>query len=71
VDDAERVARLSRRRADPERHGGHRDGDLALAAPPSRGDAFLDLPGAQFIQDGVDDRNVLAALDTWWNSHSA
>jgi glucokinase len=71
VDEAERVARLSRRRADPERHGGHRDGDLALTRPPSRGDAFLDLPGEQFIQDGADDRNVLAALDAWWNSHSA
>jgi len=71
VDEAERVSRLSRRRTDPERHAGHRDADLALAAPASHGDAFLDLPGARFIYDGTNDRNVLAELDAWWSPHSA
>jgi predicted kinase len=70
VDEVERVARLASRRNDPERHAGHRDSDLALAAPPARGDAFLDLPGAQFVHNGADDGNILTALDTWWNSHA-
>jgi len=69
VDECERLARLSRRHADPARHAGHRDGDLALAPPPPRGDTFLDLEGAQFVHDGADDRNVLEALDAWWHSH--
>jgi predicted kinase len=71
VDESERVARLARRRADPERHAGHRDSDLVLAAPAALGDRFLDLPGAQFIHDGADDRNALTALDAWWNSDTA
>jgi len=70
VDEAERVSRLSRRRDDPARHPGHRDNDLALTAPLARSDAFLDLPGAQFARTGADDREVLAALDAWWNSHT-
>jgi predicted kinase len=70
VDESERLSRLARRRADPLRHAGHRDGDLAIAAPASRGDAFLDLPGAEFVQDGADDRKVLAALDAWWYSRA-
>jgi predicted kinase len=73
VDEAERVARLSRRHADPARHTGHRDSDLASAAPAApaaRGDAFLDLPGAQFVHNGADDCDVLATLDAWWNQHT-
>jgi predicted kinase len=71
VDESERVARLARRRADPERHAGHRDSDLLLAAPATLGDTFLDLPGAQFVHHGADDGAMLAALDAWWNSHVA
>jgi predicted kinase len=71
VDEAERVSRLSRRRTDPARHAGHRDSDLALATPAARGDAFLDLRGAQFVHNGWNDGVVLTALDAWWNSHSA
>jgi predicted kinase len=70
VDEVERVSRLSRRRDDPERHAGHRDGDLALGAPAAGGDAFLDLPSAQFVYDGANDGNVLTALDAWWNSQT-
>ena len=70
VDESERLSRLSRRRSDPTRHAGHRDGDLAIAAPAARGNAFLDLPGAQFVHDGADDRNVLALLDAWWYSRT-
>lgn len=70
VDETERVTRLARRRADPERHAGHRDSDLALAAPAARGDAFLDLPGSQFVYDSANDGAVLAALDAWWNSYT-
>jgi predicted kinase len=68
VDEAERVSRLSRRRDDPSRHPGHRDSDLALTTPLAGSDAFLDLPGAQFVRTGADDREVLAALDAWWTS---
>ncbi|HEU4626142.1 MAG TPA: AAA family ATPase [Steroidobacteraceae bacterium] len=68
VDESERVARLSRRRTDPARHAGHRDGDLAIARPAPNSDAFLDLPGARFVHNGVDEREVVAALDAWWNS---
>lgn len=70
VDEHERLSRLSRRRADPARHAGHRDGDLAMAPRPPRGDTFLDLAGARFVHDGADDRTSLAALDTWWHSHA-
>lgn len=70
ADEAERLARLARRRADPARHAGHRDGDLTLAAPAARGDALLDLPGAQFVHTGANDGDVLAALDAWWNGHT-
>jgi predicted kinase len=68
IDEPERLSRLARRGSDPTRHPGHRDGDLVKAAPDS--DAFLDLPGAQFVHDGADDRNVLAALDAWWHSRT-
>jgi predicted kinase len=70
LDESERRSRLTRRHTDPTRHAGHRDGDLALAAPPPRADTFLDLEGARFVHDGANDRNVLAALDAWWHSHA-
>jgi predicted kinase len=70
VDEHERVSRLLRRQSDPGRHAGHRDTELALGTPPARGDAFLDLPGAQFVHDGADNRDVLAALDDWWYSRT-
>jgi hypothetical protein len=70
VDEQERVSRLLRRQSDPARHAGHRDNDLAQHRPAVRGDAFLDLPGAQFVHDGASDRNVLAAIDGWWYSHT-
>jgi predicted kinase len=67
VPESERLERLSRRQSDPARHAGHRDHVLTTAPPAVRGDTFLDLPGAQFVHDGPDDRAVLAALDGWWN----
>jgi predicted kinase len=70
VDESERLSRLARRRSDPARHAGHRDSDLVVAPLAARGDAFLDLPSAQFVHDGADDRNVLAALDAWWYSRT-
>ena len=68
LDEPERIARLSRRQSDLARHAGHRDADLAKAMPATRGEAFLDLPGVRFVNDGADDRQVLAALDDWWNA---
>jgi hypothetical protein len=70
VDESERLSRLSRRCSDPTRHAGHRNGDLAIRPPAALGNAFLDLPGAQFVHDGADDRDVLAALDAWWSSRT-
>jgi len=70
VDEQERISRLTRRQSDPARHAGHRDADLAITAPAARGNAFLDLPGAQFIQEGIDSRDVLATVDDWWYSRT-
>lgn len=70
IDEQERVSRLLSRQSDLARHAGHRDNDLAQRQPAIRGDVFLDVPGAQFIHDGADDRNVLAALDDWWYSRT-
>jgi predicted kinase len=66
----ERLLRLSRRQSDPSRHAGHRDYVLVNAPPALRGDAFLDLPGAQLVHDGTDDRKLLTDLDVWWNSRT-
>jgi predicted kinase len=68
VAESERLARLLRRQSDPTRHAGHRDNVLATVQPAVRGDTFLNLPGAQLVHDGADDRTVLSALDGWWNS---
>ena len=70
VDEEERISRLAHRRTDPTRHAGHRDSELVMATPALRGDAFLDLPGAKFVRNGAADRDVFAALDAWWNSHT-
>jgi hypothetical protein len=70
VAEPERLARLSRRQSDLARHAGHRDDVLAAAPPTVRGDTFLDLPGAQLVHEGTDDRKVLTALDDWWNSRT-
>ena len=70
VAESERLARLARRQSDPVRHAGHRDHMLATAPPAMRGDTFLDLSGKRLVQEDVDDRNVLVALDDWWNSRT-
>jgi hypothetical protein len=45
-----RIARLKARAADPSRHAGHRDADLAIdLTPPAI--SFLALPGARFVFD--------------------
>jgi predicted kinase len=70
VSESERLARLANRQSDPSRHAGHRDHMLATAPSAVRGDTFLDLPGPRLVHEGADDRNVLTALDEWWNSRT-
>jgi predicted kinase len=45
-----RIARLTARAADPSRHPGHRDADLAVAQSPQPVD-FLALPGERLVFD--------------------
>jgi hypothetical protein len=45
-----RIARLTARAADPSRHAGHRDADLAVDQSPPPVD-FLALPGERFMFD--------------------
>jgi predicted kinase len=45
-----RIARLTARAADPSRHAGHRDADLAVAQSPRPVD-FLALPGERLVFD--------------------
>lgn len=70
VSEAERRERLARRESGGERHAGHRDAALLSMPPPARGDTFLDLPGARFVQEGTDWRHLLAELDEWWRPHA-
>jgi predicted kinase len=70
VDERERLARLSRRAADPHRHQGHRDAQNASAPAPLRGNAFLDLPGERLLHDGRNGGDALVTLDRWWNSRT-
>lgn len=70
VPESERLVRLRQRQSDPTRHAGHRDDTLAAVQPPPRGDAFLDLVGAQLVHGGSEARDVPAALDEWWNSRT-
>lgn len=75
VPEAERLARLAAREADPTRHAGHRFGERQSAAGPavgmSSGDAFLDLPSDRRVHDGANGHTVLAALDDWMNLSAA
>lgn len=70
VPEQERLARLSRRNADPTRHPGHHDAALAREAPPAHGNAFLELPGLRVPYHGDDDARLLSTLDEWWNSRT-
>lgn len=71
VEESQRLARLQSRAADPARHTGHRDSDLARLQPAPASHAFLELPGARFRCTG-DDSNaaqhgaLVAQLDRWW-----
>jgi predicted kinase len=75
VPEEERLARLAARENDPTRHAGHRFGERQSAGSPARGmgrtDAFLDLPGPQFVHDGANGHTVLASLDDWMNLRAA
>jgi predicted kinase len=71
LEESQRLARLQARAADPARHAGHRDADLARAAPAAGGNAFLELPGARFrCEDGASNSVQHAALvgeiGAWW-----
>ena len=68
ADEATRSRRIAARAADPARHPGHRDAELA-AAPPA--DAMLEIGGSRFVFTGFEasDWSALrAALDRWWAS---
>ena len=69
ADEAERLARLAARAADPGRHPGHRDGAQASAGSRA-GDAFLALPGARLLYDGTPraEAALYAALDTLYRA---
>jgi predicted kinase len=70
VDESERLARLTKRDADPSRHPGHRDREQALARPNANGNTFLELPGERFVTNGQNGHEVLAALERWWTSRT-
>jgi predicted kinase len=70
VDEAERLARLTKRDADPSRHPGHRDREQATAFPNANGNTFLDVPGERFVTNGQNAHEVLAALERWWTSRT-
>lgn len=67
MDEQQRLARLAVRHADPSRHAGHRDADLAQSPPNPLGATFLALPGARFVYDGANDHTVLTDFEHWWN----
>lgn len=69
VPEHERIERLASRHADPARHPGHRDAQLALATPAACNDAFLELPGPRLVHAGGES-TLLEALDAWWNSRT-
>jgi predicted kinase len=69
VDESERNRRLCARAADPTRHAGHRDAELARGA--SSDAEYLKVPSERFLFGGTEAPDwpvLLESLDRWWNA---